>query len=237
VPEGPLVSSQAPLPAGAEGRWEKLERSVLEASQGLLGAPATELCAFEENLAMQHAADVASATGSERMAALWSAWSEFHGVAPQDDAAVSRALALLTPSLRFNTLFRRGGPPWHAAALRLPRLMLATAHLARAASALRGPLSLRALTELHQNTAPLRELLSRWDEPAVLPSPPQLSDAPPDLALHVRRAAEALSPFRGPARPLGTALADAWADVPPPGRALALALLARSGAELRFQDG
>ncbi len=249
VPDGPLTASQAPAPASGDARWENLERAILEATRTHLDKPPVELAAW------QHAATIAWLdTGDgdrfppsfaglddarERMSRLEKAWAEFYGLATEEDPAapvrLGRALALLTPSLRFNTLFRRGGPPWAAAVLRLPRLLLATAFLARAATALRPRPGLRALTELHQNTVFVRELLSRWEEPAVLASSPAI-DAPEPFGSALRLAAQALSPFRAPPRPLGVTLSEAWAPLPPPLRAATLTIFSRMSGELRFES-
>jgi len=232
-PDGPLTGSQAPVPPGAQGRWERLERAVQEAASQ--DRPAVQLCAAQ--------AEAGSTVGlgqrdaAERMDRLWRAWETFHGLPhAREPEAVSRGLALLTPSLRFNTLFRRGGPGWEAMARRMPRLLLATAFLGRAASALRAPPGLRALTELHQASAGVRELMARWDEPAVLASPVPTGDLPEWLSIAMHAASEALSPWKRPACPLGDALGEAWAGLPHPARGAALALLARTAAELRFAE-
>lgn len=248
--DGPLTASQAPVPAGAEGRWEPLERTILEASCDHLGRTPAAFAGWQE--AATAAWLRAPAGGGfptrldaldpsrERMQRLERAWELFYGLDAETSAtaelARGRSMALLTPSLRFNTLFRRNGPAWAAAVVRLPRLTLATSFLARVGQGLAPRTSLRALTELHQNTGSVRELLARWDEPAVVASPLGAVDAPEPLASAVRAAAERLSPFRGAPRTLGDVLAETWSPMPPPLRAVSLAVFARSGADLRFDE-
>lgn len=222
IAPGPLTSSRVPPPAGAEKTWEALERAVLTASSEMVDAPAETF--VDRQLALAGAPPT-SARFVEQ-------WARFLELEPTPQPSVDRHLALLTPSLRFNTLFRPNGPPWAVATRRVPLLLLATTLLARI-GARRS--SMRSITELHQSTGPLRELLVRWFQPAVIAAAPKL-DASDPVAMPLAQAFAALAPERVKGRNFGEVLVDAWREVPGPMRGAALAALARSGADLRFDD-
>lgn len=149
-------------------------------------------------------------------------------------AQVARALTLLTPSLRFNALFRKNALAYPQLVALLPASLLSTFVLGVCACrASNRALSLRGLTELHQATADLRLLLSRLHERAHLVAPlvcPDLPDPWPDLA---RRLSDRLDARKkGP--PLAEVLSEAAQTLPPESRALLPAVFLRCKDSLRW---
>ncbi len=157
---------------------------------------------------------------------------EIYG-APSYTAETTRALTLLTPSLRWNALFKKGAPAYRDQLLALPRQLLASWFLSSlAGGAKREPLSLRGLTELHQAQTPLRALLSRLDQPASLVRPLSV----PELSESLVGAAAALSQLLlgKPKFSVGEAILRVLPSLPACERALLPALLLRVGPELQF---
>lgn len=230
--DGPLTSSAAEPPAGArELRWQTLEQSLLERSAGQLSAP--DYTAFaEEQLGegQRRLGLVQASTASLReLAALY---REIYGP-PPFAAETARALTLLTPSLRWNALFKKGAPAYREQLVALPRQLLAGWYLAAlAGGAKREPLSLRGLTELYQAQAGLRALLARLDQPASLVRPL----VAPELSESLIGAAAALSQVLAgkPRLSVGEAILRVLPSLPVAERALLPALLLRAGAELQF---
>lgn len=256
VGEGPLTTSAAPLPEGArELRWQVLEQSLLEAAQSALGIGSylpyavEQLAQTRRHLGLRGAEG--EATAGAQLTELLALWQSLYGQPALPDAGqlqTTRRMALLTASLRFNTLFRRGGAAYREAVQRLPRQLLsawflsthAAAAFSKSAAASAGAsepaLSLRGLTELYQAQAGLRDLLASLDQPA------QLSAALPggDLPTELSQVAAALSrsllrPSEKTRRtPLGSLLLAMAAELPAEQRPLLPAVLLRAGDTLRF---
>ena len=99
-------------------------------------------------------------------------------VSPPLSDRASRRLALLTPSLRFNALFRGGD----AAGDTLTRMLVAFDVILRAAWELSAlPLSLRAITELWQSRVPALRTLAALDRPPAPSATAFQTDAPESL--------------------------------------------------------
>ncbi len=257
VGDGPLTGSPAPLPDGArELRWHALEQGLVEASQAVLSAPSYLPYAIEQLSRTQHHLGLRASEGElaseQKLTALLSSWGEIYGWPAASETVrvqTTRRMALLTPSLRFNALFRRGGPAYREAVLRLPRQLMAGWFLAaHAASAFVRPegrgdgalgdsaLSLRGVTELYQAQAGLRDLLAQLDQPARLTAPLVTSDLPAELSQAASKLDRALQrpAAGGAATALATTLAGLARDLPPDQRALLPAVLLRAGEALRF---
>lgn len=258
VGEGPLTASAAALPDGArELRWQALEQGLLEASASALSSASYLPYAVEQLGQTRHHLGVRSGAGEDAaehgLGALLRGWIAIYGepsASPAALALTTRRLALLTPSLRFNTLFRRGAAPYREAVIRLPRQLLSAWFLsAHAASAFAsragarvgdGPdaaLSLRGLTELYQAQAGLRDLLASLDQPARLMAPLSAADLPKELAgavTQLNRLLHRPTEKSSAAGPLSATLATLAADLPTEQRAVLPAVLLRAGDALRF---
>lgn len=258
VGEGPLTASPAALPDGArELRWQALEQGLLEASTTALSAASYLPYAVEQLRQTGHHLGVrgggAADAAGQGLDALLRGWIAIYGepaVAPNGLQLTTRRMALLTPSLRFNTLFRRGGAPYREAVARLPAQLLAgwflSAHAASAFANRAGDrvgdgadaaLSLRGLTELYQAQAGLRDLLASLDQPARLMAPLSAADLPKELAGAVTQLNRLLHrPTVGSSAtgPLSATLATLAADLPTEQRPVLPAVLLRAGDALRF---
>ena len=273
VGDGPLTGSPLPMPDGArELRWHVLEQAILDASSSALQAQsylpyaAQQLEQTRHHLGLRGRAD--SEPAQDTLQRLLSYWTELFGPPAVDARVTTRRMALLSPSLRFNTLFRRGAPAYRDAVLRQPAQLLASWYLAvlaagayatdpgqdgahslaapageQAAAAADPtpsgrPLSLRGLTELYQAQAPLRDLLARIDQHAVLSQPIPSDDLPKDLARAAQRMTAALFLRTGTkqaaARTLADVLQESGAELGQEHRALLPALLLRTGDALTF---
>jgi Fe-S-cluster containining protein len=106
-------------------------------------------------------------------------WSELYG--PGDDEAVRPILKLLSPSLRFNLLFRKeGGGPYSHLIEMLPRRIRALGLLG-SLGARRRPPSLRSLTELWTQQSQILDVLTNWDEPVQMMQPQFDASIPEEL--------------------------------------------------------
>jgi hypothetical protein len=156
-------------------------------------------------------------------------------LAPAQRAQVSRALTLLSPSLRFNALFRKGVDDYRRTVLSLPSQLLATSVLSLGATALWDkPLSLRALTELHQAQSELRQLLGRLREPATLDGPLTTPELPTSVKDAVSQLSDRLRQPKSATIPLGQHLILVGQSLPAAERALLPSVLVRAGESLRF---
>jgi Fe-S-cluster containining protein len=177
-------------PADGDGaRWEDLSREIDElvglGASPLIDVPATSPLELPADwLAREERAP--DEPEPPELAALAQSWARVYGIAPEDLAALesqaSAPLGLLTPSLRFNTLFRKEGGLYPQLFAQLPRRLGALRFLAamsvRAAG--RAP-SLRALTELWQLQSLTLDVLANWDEPVRLTKPQFGADVPETL--------------------------------------------------------
>lgn len=249
--DSPLVSSAAELPEGArELRWHALEQGILEASAAHLEAPDyVAFAEFQSARSQRHLGEVRLASEEGGLFELVDLWARLYGVSTRSAewhalaAPTARALTLLTPSLRFNALFKRGAGTYKQQLPGLPHKLLATwflgtlGALAASATATQASpvLSLRALTELHQAHAALRDLLARAGEPAVLERPFSATDMPEEVAAAVRTLSRNLTGREAKRQTLGKWLLDAALehDLTPARRALLPALLLRAGEGLR----
>jgi hypothetical protein len=253
-----LVNSPVELPEGArELRWHALEQGILEASAAHLEAPDYITYAeFQSARSQRHLGEVLSSEQESGLFALVDGWVALYGIKTQEDAwrtlaqKTARHLSLLTPSLRFNTLFKRGVGAYRPQLLGLPKKLLATWFLATigalamaegqafAEAQARHVLSLRALTELYQAHAPVRDLLSRLDEPARLERPIAADDMPAELAAAVRLLSRNLldSSAKASQKPLAALLLHAANahGLSHSHRALLPGLLLRAGNSLHF---
>ncbi len=240
--DGPLTSNVAELPQGArELRWHALEQAILaESSRFLDAADYLDFAAWQQAQTRFHLGSGRpddSAQAAE-LRTLLQHLCTIYPAADDDGAAAraaSRAVTLLTGSLRFNALFRRGTGPYRSAIAPLGRQLLATWILTwRAALATGRPPSLRAVTELHQAQAPQRALLARLTEPAELRELPPAPDAPPAVQQALRRLCQP-RPGHDPGS-LGAQLAQVATELPPEQRGWLVPLLLRAGPALRFRD-
>jgi hypothetical protein len=239
--EGPLTANSSELPEGArELRWHALEQALLtESAQYVDAADYLGFAAVQQASTRQHLGEPrhSPAEDAEEMrqlvehyTALYPSTGEAAAVAP----ATTRALVLLTSSLRWNALFRRGAGPYRVSVRALPRQLLATWFLAvRAALATGRPPSLRALTELHQAQATQRALLARLGEPALLSELAPAADAPVEVQKALQRLRKELQ--AGHKASLGTHLQRLAQELPTEQRAWLIPLLCRAGDALRFE--
>ena len=242
VGEGPLTSNSAELPEGArELRWHALEQAVLTESERHLGAADyVEFAAWQETQTRLHlgAARSSGHDPTPELRALLEGWCALYpasGDAAAAAQAATRAVTLLTGSLRFNALFRRGAGTYRSGAPRLGRQLLATWFLTWRAALLTGrPVSLRAVTELHQAQAAQRGLLARLGERAELRELPLVTDAPAAVQEALRQLRQRLAGTG--TDPLGVHLGRVTTDLPAEQRAWLLPLLMRAGESLRFRD-
>lgn len=253
VGEGPLTTSPALPPEGArELRWQVLEQALCAASESALNVSSYAPFAIDQwaqtarHLGLR--GDNRDAIGGA-VSALLSDWQALLGELPSEPigAVTTRRMALLSPSLRFNVLFRKGGAPYRQAAALLPRQLLSAWFLAchaAAAHTLRDdavpgglsaqPLSLRALTELFQAQSGLRDLLAQLDRPATLAGPIATADLPAELTAVVTVLNRRLLDSKAASTPLGQLLRPLAAELPSAQRALLPAVLLRAGDALRF---
>lgn len=258
--DSPLVNTLAELPEGArELRWHALEQGLLEASAVHLEAPDYIAYAeFQSARTQRHLGEVRPSDDAG-LFALVEMWQRLYGIQAKDEtwqklsAQTARAMTLLTPSLRFNALFKRGAGPYRQQVAMLPQKLLASWFLSTLAAFAVSPapaaLSLRSITEFHQAQAPLRDLLARFGEPAALDRPLAAPDMPDAVAAAVRAMSLSLSEtllsprvkkgapasrLRGPI--LGSAILQAATDhgLSAPLRALLPSLLLRADTSLRF---
>ena len=223
--EFPVLPTAPPpgLPDGGVAR----ERVVVELSRTHLdaGDPFT--------LAAAQAPDASAAI--ERLSSLRAWWHRSLGLddhARDREAGLARSIALLTPALRFATLFLGAAGPYPKVQARLPALLLGTAlYGGLATRALGRTPGLRSLGELHRATVFCRELLARWDQPAAFHVAVRDSDLPAPASTAYRRLDALLA--AGP-RVLGAAFDEATADLELHLRPLVLRALADRYGALRF---
>lgn len=261
VGEGPLTSTALPLPDGArELRWAVLEQAILDASadalqaQSYLPYAAHQLAQTRRHVGLRGSA--AADFALDQLSRLESSLVALFGAAGPGSPLTTRRMALLTPSLRFNTLFRRGAGPYSESALRQPAQLLAAWFLASLAASTMTPgaalsekasdatppdapvLSLRGLTELYQAQGPLRDLLARLEDRAVLTQALPVGDLPGPLADAAGRLSTLLQRGDGHqaagSAPLSQSLLRVGEDLAPPQRALLPAVLLRAGDRLKF---
>lgn len=245
IGDGPLTNNTAELPEGAQSlRWHVLEQQILIESARFLDAPDyLGFAAWQEDTARRHigshpanAPASPSANGDDTLRELVATWEGLYGApAPEHRAAAARAVTLLTPSLRFNAMFRRGAEAYRTSSVRLSRQLLVTWFLAAAAGRASGRVpSLRGLTELHQAQAGQRALLARLLEPATLRAPITAPDVPEPVQAALRELYARISPRFGPAKPLGAHLVAVAPSLPIEQRSLLVPLLLRAGPQLTF---
>ncbi len=234
--KNPLTESSVDLPQGArELRWLALETTVRDDSARFVTEPT--FLPFAQHLQQQTSrhlglrGEVSDAVG--RLAAVL---DQLYGVVDSPlAAAVARALTLLVPSLRFNALFRRGADDYRRMVLSLPTQLYATYILSlHAAAVWNRPLSLRAITELHQAQTELRTLLGRLHEPAQLAAPILTPDLPTTLQQAARELSDKLTRPQSAKLSVGEVLLQVAATLPVAERALLPTLLLRAGESLRF---
>lgn len=242
VGDGPLTGNAAELPEGArELRWHALEQAVLTESERFLeAADYIDFAAWQESQTRSHLGTVRTPDGDKaaELRALVQHWCALYPAVGDNvadaGAAAARTVTLLTGSLRFNALFRRGAGSYRSGVAPLGRQLLATWFLTwRAALATGRPPSLRAVTELHQAQAAQRALLARLGEPAELRELPPATDAPPAVHEALRRLSKQLA-GKDPGS-LGAQLAQAATELPVEQRAWLVPLLLRAGPALRFR--
>ena len=236
IGNSPLTESQVPLPSGArELRWLALETALRDDSVNFLDEPHFATFATQQ---VQATARHLGLRGESLnpVAQLQTYLETLYGSTDSPHTAtLSRRLTLLSPSLRFNALFRRGSDDYRRLVRAMPAQLLATFVLGvQAAAVWQRPLSLRAITELHQAQTELRSLLARLTEPAMLESPVDAAELPPSLAMTLRKLSERLQKRDAATVPLGEHLVTAAASLPVAERALLPALLLRAGEALRF---
>lgn len=211
-------------PPGLPDGWVEREREVGELAASHLDAPDPIVLAAAQ-----------SPSGAERLASLRAWWHRSLGLdagALECEARVARGLALLTPMLRFTSLFSVAAGPYPKVAARLPALLLGTAlYGGLAARGLGRAPGLRSLGELFRATVFPRELLARWDRPVALPSSARESGLPPPVGAAYLRLTALLD---GEPRTLGAAFDEATSDLSPHLRPLVLRALADRYGAMRF---
>lgn len=165
------------------------------------------------------------------------AWARLYGLSAVEGAAAAAAaagpVALLSSSLRWNRLFRKGAPRYAEAAPRLPRRLRALTLLGGLAARLGGrPPSLRTLSELWEGQGPVLDVLERWGEPARLVAPRFDADVP--ALLQPALGAFLGAAFRG-GRTLGELVEAAAQPLPAEARPLALSLAAGQLPSLQLE--
>lgn len=241
IGKDPLLDSAVPLPSGArELRWLTLETTLRDESADFLQA--SDYVRFAQHQQAQTARHL-GLRGSDPQTDIAELQHYLDGIygpslteqLPQQKSQVSRALTLLSPSLRFNALFRKGVDDYRRAVLGLPAQLLATSVLTLAAVALwKRPISLRALTELHQAQSELRSLLSRLREPATLDGPLTANELPKPIAEAVSQLSDRLRQAKSATIPIGQQLLSVSQSLQPAERALLPSVLTRAGESLRF---
>lgn len=265
--DGPLVNSLAEMPDGArELRWHTLEQGLLDASRDHLEAP--DYVAYAEFQAARGQRHLGGRGEGEESSFFehYELLTRFYGIDRHDPFFVilaertARSLTLLSPSLRFNSLFRRGAPAYRQHLPLLPGRLFSAFFLGTLAAlgnlqsrgstldpseagfrslVLQNALSLRALTELYQAHAPLRDLLARFPQKLVLDRPvtaPELSaELGRSVGAALGRLSRALVDNARNRRTLSELLLEAAEEhsLQPPERALLPALLLRAGDGLR----
>jgi hypothetical protein len=170
--------------------WTELEREMAElAGSPLLDVPATEPIGLPDDwlscerriydAARAHPDDpdaLARASGAPDAAVLAAAWGRVYGVSDEErrrlEGLAAPNVALLAPSLRWNTLFRKDAGDYPTAAERLPRRVRALGFLAAMATRARGtPPSIRGLTELWQMQTRTLDVLTNWNQDVRLAQP------------------------------------------------------------------
>lgn len=236
--EGPLTTNSAEPPDGAHAqRWHVLEQQIVNESARFLGAPDyLDFAAWQDESARRHLGERSVGSSAPELRGLLEVWQALYGLPDAEHrTAAARAVTLLTPSLRFNAMFRRGGDGYRIAAVRLIRQLLATWFLAAAAGQVTGRVpTLRGITELHQAQAAQRTLLARLGEPATLRAPIQAPDVPEPLQAALRDLSGRLARAPGNRQPLATLLVAAAQSLGPEQRPLLIPLLGRAGPNLVF---
>ena len=242
IGKNPLTESTVPLPSGArELRWLSLETTLRDDSAHFLSSPSfAAFASHQQQTTAQHLGLRSGGAPEEAMVQLQHFLDALYGplLGNQESphaAAIGRALTLLGPSLRFNALFRKGSDDYRRLVLGLPAQLLATFVLSvHAATVWNKPLSLRAITELHQAHSELRSLLARIAEPALLDAPLVATELPPTLADAAAQLGQRLRHPTARSRPLGEHLLAVAGSLPVAERPLLLPLLLRAGEALRF---
>ncbi len=220
--------------AGDGVRWSELTREIdeLVAAGGspLIDVAATTPLELPADwLATERAIMLAGAVAdSPELASLAAAWGRLYGLSPAEqsslEAQVAPTLALLTPSLRYNALFRKEGGLYPQLAAMLPRRLRALGFLAAlAARAGRRSPSLRGMTELWQMQSATLDVLTNWREPVHLLRPNFDADVP--AALQAALGVLLAGAFRG-GKSLGELVEAAAATLEPAARPLSVALAA-----------
>jgi Fe-S-cluster containining protein len=208
----PLIDVPASKPLQLPDDWLAIERRVFDACRA-------------------HAADLPAltrASGDADTDEIVASWSRTYGVDGAEyarlEAQVAPLVALLVPSLRWNTLFKKDAGNYDHVAPRLPRRIRALGFLGAMALRARGAMpSLRDLTELCQMQLGALEVLSSWREPVQVVRPNFDADIPESMRapLGVLMAGA----FRG-GKTLGDLVEAAAATLDPVARPLAVSLAA-----------
>lgn len=237
----PLLDSTVPLPQGArELRWLMLETTLRDDSATYLQEVDYQTFAQHQQAQTERHLGLRGTDPQTEIRELQHYFDSIYGslvaaLAPAQRAQVSRALTLLSPSLRFNALFRKGVDDYRRTVLSLPSQLLATSVLSLGATALwNKPLSLRALTELHQAQSELRQLLGRLREPATLDGPLTTPELPTSVKDAVSQLSDRLRQPKSATIPLGQHLILVGQSLPAAERALLPSVLVRAGESLRF---
>jgi len=236
VGKGPLTESSVPLPSGARDlRWLALETTLRDDSARFVAEPSFLTFASHQQLTTARHLGLRGEPGST-IEQLHTYLEALYGpIVTPHASVVSRRLTLLSPSLRFNALFRKGSDDYRRLVIALPAQLLVTYVLsAKAAEVWEQPLTLRAITELHQAQTELRTLVARLTESATLSGPLTAAELPPSLAAAATRLGERLQKRDAATQPLGKHLLAVAETVPLAERALLPTLLLRAGEALRF---
>jgi hypothetical protein len=237
--KNPLLESPVPLSEQAQKlRWLTLETQLRDDSAGFLAAPRFLDYArhMQQHTALHLGLRRSTDEAARHIADLLRYLETLYGkVNPVHTEATSRALLLLSPSLRFNALFRKNTVGYSQVVQSLPAQLLATFALAaQAATVWDRPLTLRGLTELHQAQTDLRLLLAKLREVAVLREPVSAPDLPSSLQQAAHALSQRLAPHKQTAKPLGDVLVEVAEPLCPTDRALLPTLLLRAQASLHF---
>lgn len=234
--KNPLTESSVDLPHGArELRWLALETTVRDDSERFVAEPTfLPFARHMQQTTNRHLGLRGEVDDSVGLLA--SVLDQLYG--PSDSpfaSGMARALTLLVPSLRFNALFRKGNDDYRRAVQSLPTQLFATYALSlHAAAVWNRPLSLRAITELHQAQTDLRTLLGRLHEPAQLGAPLVVPDLPTTLQQAARELFDRLNRPQSQKIPVGESLVQVATTLPLAERSLLPTLLLRAGESLRF---
>ncbi|HNI59264.1 MAG TPA: YkgJ family cysteine cluster protein [Pseudomonadota bacterium] len=234
----PLTESSVNLPPGArELRWLALETTLRDESAQFLGD--SDYLAFARHMQATTAKHLGlRGEIPDTIGRLGTYFTEIYGaLASPHGPAIARGLTLLSPSLRFNALFRKNADDYRRLIKAQPGQLLATfVQSLWAAATWNRPLSLRAQTELHQAQTDLRTLLARLHEPAQLHAALAVPDLPPELQDAAKRLHDRLSRPTAAKQPVGDILVDIARELPSEKRALVPTLLLRAGESLRFVE-